>query len=201
LARSASRQNCRSALAARRRIGHSLSVGSEVELPVVRERHTVVRAFLAILIGAVLLGACTASDHASSRAAPKSIAATTSITVSGRLLTVPMSFDRGLIQLDPNPGATPAVSAAQALAAAGGTPASNESPTLFLGRTTFNRYGNHPSTFSRLVWLVVYNRYRLATGCRGGSRSCPPPNAVGTSAVAVDAETGVVQAGWQWSGE
>jgi hypothetical protein len=118
--------------------------------------------------------------------------------VVGEVVTVSRSYRGGLMRLDPSPGARPSVRAAQALATAGGFPASGEAPTVLLGRLTVSDYarGDVPFINHRLVWLVLYHHFPIT--CRGLA-SCP--GVFGTSAVPVDARTGRSLGNWQWSGE
>jgi hypothetical protein len=100
----------------------------------------------------------------------------------------------------PEPGAMPSISAADALAAAGGASASDETPTALLGRLTVSDYarGTVAIINHRLVWLVLYHHAPIALrGCRG-PRYCPP--AFDMKAIPVDARTGKSLGDWEWSG-
>lgn len=112
-----------------------------------------------------------------------------------------MRFRAGMMELDPSPGATPAISAARALRAAGGEQPGNV-PDVLLGRLTVSDYGTgstsgfHPLVDHRLVWFVLYHHAKLKQrGCHG---ACPPID--GTEAVPVDANTGESLGDWGWSG-
>jgi hypothetical protein len=125
---------------------------------------------------------------------PISTTSPTSTTIVGRVVTAPISFFGGQIRLDPSDGATPSVTAAQALSTSRVSALYRGQPTLLLGwltGLTDFAPGGVPVINHRLAWLAVFHDYPLT----------PSGSGVVTRAVAVDAQTGKWLEEWEWSGE
>ena len=149
---------------------------------------------LAGLVSAAVIVGCSGSH---SSAAPTALATTS--TSIGRVVTKPVLYRSGSMRLDPSVGEKPAVSAAHALAVAGGAPR-GDTPQVLFGRLTVYDYGratNHGLVRfvdHRLVWLVVYPHHDLMIrGCKPGR---PCPRRYGRVLVPVDARTGVPLGKW-----
>lgn len=149
------------------------------------------------LVFVVGLAACSGGGRSSTTRT--TFAPTTTSTPIGRVVATPVLYRSGLMRLDPSSGGKVVVSAAKALAIAGGA-APGDRPQVLLGRLTVLDYGRETShglacfVDHRLVWLVVYPHHDLMNrGCRPG-KSCG--RRFGRVFVPVDAQTGLTLGAW-----
>jgi hypothetical protein len=149
----------------------------------------------------VLVVGVAACSGGPSSATPTTPPSTTTSTSIGRAVTTPLLYRSGLMRLDPSGRAKVVVSAARALAIAGGAQP-GDTPLVLLGRLTVFDYGRETShglarfVDHRLVWLVVYPHHDLMIrGCRP-KLGAECPRQFGRVFVPVDARTGVSLGTW-----